>query len=136
MQLINFLKNIWSKNITIKDRLLFSLVLMGLSILFFYFMYFKNAIPFTEFQWEFYVLMAFLLSFVVIDFWGNFVIRIWLSISGFIGQIIFFVLLVLVYYLILSPIFLLVNLFRKKKTNINSNWTDKVYINKDYQSMG
>lgn len=136
MQLISFLKNTWSKNIRVKDRFIFSLVLMAFSILFFYFRYLKNTIAFVEFQFEFYVLMGFLISFIIIDFWGNFIIRIWLTISGFIGQVIFFLLLVLVYYLILLPIFVWINLLKKKKISSISNWAHKVYINKDYQSMG
>lgn len=136
MQPINFFKNIWSKDIKVKDRLYFSLVLMGFSLLYFYSLISKQKIAIVEFQMEFYVLAAFLFSFVLLDFWGNLILKLWLTVSGVIGQIIFFSLLVLVYYLILSPIFILVNLFKKKKDNAQSNWTSNIYINKDYQSMG
>lgn len=136
MQLISFFKNTWSRDIKVKERLYFSLVLMALSLLYFYTLYSKKAIVVSELQFEFYVLAGFLFSFVLLDFWGNFILRLWLTVSGLVGQTIFFILLVLVYYLVLSPIFIMVNLFRKKKINLSSNWTGNIYLNKDYQSMG
>ena len=136
MQLIDLYKNTWSKKISFSDRFLFSSVLLVFSVLYVYSRYYKHHVPFADYQTDLYVMLGYLLSFVVLPFWGNFILKLWLTISGTIGQIIFFILLLVVYYVILSPVFLLVNLFKKKKQSLNSNWIENIYTNKDYQSMG
>jgi hypothetical protein len=136
MLLINHFKNTWVKPIKTNDRFQFSLVLLVLLLIYYYSRYIKHHIIFTEYEWEVYTLIGFLVSFVVIDFWGNYVVRLWLSISGIFGKIIFGILLILVYFIILSPLFFIINSFSSKPINKSSNWTTKIYVNKDYKSMG
>jgi hypothetical protein len=136
MQLINHFKNTWMKPVKTKDRFQFSLVLLVLLVIYYYSRYIKHHIIFNEYQWEVYTLLIFLVSFVVIDFWGNYIVRLWLTISGTFGKLIFGLLLLLVYFLILSPLFLVVNAFSSKRIAKKTNWTNKVYLNKDYNSMG
>ncbi len=136
MQLINHFKNTWVKPIKTKDRFQFSLVLLVLLGIYYYTRYIKLHVNFIDYQWEVYTLIFFLVSFVVIDFWGNYIVRLWFAVSGVIGKIIFGTLLILVYFIILSPLFFVINSFSSKPINKATNWTTKIYINKDYKSMG
>jgi hypothetical protein len=112
------------------------LVLLVLLVIYYYSRYIKHHISFNEYQWEVYTILVFLVSFVLIDFWGNYIVRLWLTISGTIGKIIFGLLLILVYFLILTPLFFVINAFGSNRMTKSTNWTSKIYINKDYNSMG
>ncbi len=132
----NFFQSIWAKKIRIIDRFYFSLILLVLAVLYYRSRYISVHVPFTEYQWEVYTILFFLVSFIVIDFWGDFILKCWLTVSGLVGKLIFYGLMIIVYFLILSPVFFIVHLFTKKKEETSSNWSKKMYINKDYQNMG
>src|SRR5687767_15971093 len=114
MQPISFIRHIWIRKIKVRDRFLFSLVLLVLSAFYYYTRYGKAGIEFETIQWEVYTLICFLVSFIVVDFWGDFIVRIWLTVSGVVGQTIFFLLMFLFYFLFLSPVFMIRKLVKKK----------------------
>jgi len=136
MQLIDDIKNIWKRDIKVKDRLSFSLVLTGLLAIYYYSRYTKLHVPFMEYQWEVYALISILVSFVLINFWGNFILRIWLTIAGIVGKIMNIIIFFVLYFVILTPIFIIRNQFLRKKKLTETNWTSKMYINSDHFKMG
>lgn len=136
MQLINDIQNIWKRKFKVKDRLSFSLVLLVFMAIYYYSRYTKQHVPFEDYQVEVYVILFILLSFVLIDFWGDFVLRIWLTIAATVGKILNTILFFILYFLILVPILGTRRIFARKKKNTQTNWSTKMYINTDYLKMG
>lgn len=136
MQLINDIQNTWKRKFKVKDRLSFSLILMVFMAIYYYSRYTKQHVPFEDYQVEVYVILFILLSFVLIDFWGDFVLRIWLTIAATIGKIFNTVLFFILYFLILVPILGTRRIFDRKKKTTQTNWSTKMYINTDYLKMG
>jgi uncharacterized membrane protein len=136
MMLIDFFRNTWSKKIRTKDRFFFSLVLLVVMVFYFQSRYIQHGVSYTEYRWQVVTVLGFLVSFVVVDFWGNYILRLWLTVSGLFGKMVFFLCMFLVYFIILSPVFIVARFFKKKESAVQSNWSQKIYINKDYQSMG
>ncbi|MBL0340098.1 MAG: hypothetical protein IPP71_03765 [Bacteroidetes bacterium] len=119
-----------------KDRFYFSLVVLLLAGWYCYTQYFKNAIPIAEYPVQLYMVPLVLLAIVLFKIPGNFVLHLWLVTATIIGQIVFSVFLFIMYFLLLSPLFMLIGYFTKKQVNPDSNWSSTKYINNDYQNMG
>lgn len=136
MQLINFYKKIWIKRINLKDRLLFGLMLTLISGFYFYTVIFRRHESVWDHLIELGVCTGSILLILVVKFIGNMVFKIWLSVSGTFGQVIFFIIQFVVFYLILSPVYILVNLAKKKNRSTHSNWSINPHRNTNYKNPG
>ncbi len=134
--MIDFFREVMARPISRKDRMQFVMVLGAFSGIYFYLKYFKKGISFEDFKSQMYVILVILTLIISFKVFGNTVIRCWLFISAIIGKIIFNILLFVVYFVFLVPIFKITKMFTKRKTESNSNWELKAPVNSDYQSMG
>lgn len=135
MQLIRGYKEIWKRKISFADRLLFATMLLIISGIYFFINFINKEIPFSEYKWSSLAIITLILLIICTNIPGSWFIKCWLMISSTIGKIIFGILLFLVYFLLISPIFILRNLFGKSQNKTASNWEEPM-INKDYLNMG
>ncbi len=136
MMLIRFYKNIWNKSISRKDRILFGLMFLLLSGFYFYSLIITQKEPVINHLVELFSFGGFILLIVFIRQIGNFIIKTWLSISGSVGQIIFLIIQFIVFYVILSPVYMIINLMKVKKKPMNSNWSSNPHRNMNYKNPG
>ena len=136
MKMIDFFKEVMARPISRKDRIQFVLVLIAFAAIYFYLKYFKKEIPFADYDFKVYGVLIILASIAVFKIIGNTIIRCWLIISGVIGKIIFSVILFVVYFVFLVPVFKSIQMFTKSKKKSNSNWELNTPANSDYKSMG
>ena len=134
--MIDFFREVMARPINRKDRIQFVSVLLAFAGIYFYLKYFKKSIPFEDYDFKVYGVLAILTSIAVLKTLGNIVIRCWLLISGMIGKIIFSIILFVVYFVFLVPVFKSIQIFTKRKKESNSNWELNTPANSDYQSMG
>lgn len=135
--MIDRIQNILSQPVLKKDRLTFLGILAIMSlIIFVYKSYFKQGSN-DEWMIPFCGITGFILLGLLFSKFGNGLLRTWMSISTILGSTIFMVLLFLVYFLFLSPVFIIVNAFkRKSKTSIKTNWMISDGGYHDYKKMG
>lgn len=136
MKLINFYKNIWMRPVSLKDRLLFCLMIVLASGLYLYSKLDALSQSLNEHLFEFICILGLILLIAFIRPVGKFIIRLWLSVSGTIGQVVFMALLFIVFYVFLSPVYILFNLIKKKDLRMSSNWSTGSHKNSNYKSPG
>jgi hypothetical protein len=134
MQLIKGYKDLWNKKISLRDRLLFALVLLIVGSIYFWSNFIRKDIPFGNYQWYVLLTITIILLIACTPTPGGWIVKLWLMISSTIGKLVFAIILFLVYFLIISPLFILVNLFRKKDKS-GTGWKEPM-LNKDYLNMG
>ncbi len=136
MPLINFYNNIWKRRVSLKDRILFGLMFLLLFTLYFYTAILRNKHPWDLYLVEIISVVCLILFILAVKPFGSFVIRLWLCISGTIGRIVFFIVQLMLFYLILSPVYVLINLTKKKNNQKTSNWEMNPHKNTNYRSPG
>ena len=134
--MIDFFREVMARPISRKDRIQFVLVLLAFTGIYFYLKYFKKSIPFEDYNFKVYVVLTILTSIAAFKIFGNTIIRCWLLISRVIGKITFSIILFVVYFVFLVPVFKITQLFTKRKVENQSNWEKSVPVNTDYKSMG
>jgi hypothetical protein len=135
MQQIKGFKDIWKKKIPFIDRLLFALMLMIISGIYLGVNFIQKQVPFSEYRWWLLGTIALILLIACTEIPGGWIVKCWLTISSLMGKFIFFVFLFLVYFLVISPLFMIRNFFKRSKIKIDTNWKEPM-VNKDYLNMG
>jgi hypothetical protein len=136
MQMIRFYKDTWSKKITWKDRSLFGLMLLLITGYYFYSIIFRKYEILGDHLPELFGSIGLIFTIVFIRPIGNFLLKLWFCISGTFGQIVFFIIQFIVFYLILCPVYMVVNLTRKKNISKDSNWSADPNRNTNYKNPG
>jgi len=134
--MISFYRNIWSKKITWKDRVLFGTMLLLITGYYFYSLFFKKDELLSVHLTELFCLPALILVIVLVKPLGNFILKLWFCISGSFGQLMFFIIQFVVFYVALSPVYILLNLVKKKNRSEISNWSVNPPKNTNYKNPG
>jgi hypothetical protein len=134
--MINSIKERWNKPINRKERLVFSWILLFLYCICSYKVFFMPGFPFGYLH---IILLSGLILIVSSFFFkrlGIQVYRSWATVRMLLFNLFFLMIEVLIYFLILTPVFLILDRFKNKTGKMNTNWSEKQYINQDYKKMG
>lgn len=134
-QLTERLRHIKTNTLSDKEQTLFVFI-FTLAFLFFLF-YFQWNWHFAAIKITTEITVLFILFILMMVLPTRVVIiKGWLIAGTIVSYSLVFLFMVVVYYLILSPLFYLFNTFRTKRKSIHSSWKMDFYTNDDYRKMG
>lgn len=133
--MIKQIHSIWTTPIKLKDRYGMILVLSVIfGIITYRFYQQTHTVPI-------FLIILFVVFSIILLLWktpANLIVRVWLSFSRLIGGVVFFTVLTLLYFLIISPIAFVSRIFGKKYFQIKkegTNW-NIVKEKNQYESLG
>ncbi len=135
-QMIDSIKTHWKKLIIRKERLNFLWVVFLLYVAFLCKMFYKTKWPFGSYH----VILVAGLVFIVLSLYferlGLLVYRLWTALTRLIFNAVFVFIEIVIYFLFLTPVFLILTFFKDNTGKLKSFWSTRQYINRDYKKMG